>query len=57
LSSVILNVYDFNERAVAAYRKAGFHEIGRRRGVRHGARMVQEVIMDIVPGEVAGLTD
>jgi hypothetical protein len=25
--------------------------------VRHGARMVQEVIMDIVPGEVAGLID
>jgi RimJ/RimL family protein N-acetyltransferase len=57
LSSVILNVYDFNEWAVAAYRKAGFREVGRRRGVRHGARMVQEVIMDIVPGEVAGLTD
>lgn len=57
LSSVILNVYDFNERAVAAYRKAGFREVGRRRGVRQGARIVQEVIMDIVPGEVAGLTD
>jgi RimJ/RimL family protein N-acetyltransferase len=57
LSSVILNVYDFNERAVAAYRRAGFREVGRRRGVRHGARMVQEVVMDIVPGEVAGLTD
>jgi RimJ/RimL family protein N-acetyltransferase len=57
LGSVILNVYDFNERAVAAYRKAGFREVGRRRGVRHGARIVQEVIMDIVPGEVAGLTD
>ena len=57
LSSVILNVYDFNERAVAAYRRAGFREVGRRRGVRHGARLVQEVFMDIVPGEVAGLTD
>jgi RimJ/RimL family protein N-acetyltransferase len=57
LGSVILNVYDFNERAVAAYRKAGFREVGRRRGVRHGALIVQEVIMDIVPGEVAGLTD
>jgi RimJ/RimL family protein N-acetyltransferase len=57
LSSVILHVYDFNERAVAAYRKAGFREVGRRRGVRRGTRIVQEVIMDIVPGEVAGLTD
>jgi RimJ/RimL family protein N-acetyltransferase len=57
LSSVILHVYDFNGRAVAAYRKAGFRKVGRRRGVRHGARIVQEVIMDIVPGEVAGLTD
>jgi len=57
LSSVILNVYDFNERAVAAYRRAGFREVGRRRGVRHGARIVQEVIMDIVPGEITGLTD
>jgi RimJ/RimL family protein N-acetyltransferase len=57
LSSAILNVYNFNERAIAAYRRAGFREVGRRRGVRHGARMVQEVIMDIVPGEVGGLTD
>jgi len=57
LSSVILHVYDFNERAVAAYRKAGFREVGRRRSVRHGARIAQEVIMDIVPGEIAGLTD
>jgi len=57
LSSVILNVYDFNERAVAAYRRAGFREVGRHRGVRHGARMVQEIIMDIVPGQVAGLTN
>ncbi|MFA4932275.1 MAG: GNAT family N-acetyltransferase [Caldisericia bacterium] len=57
LSSVILHVYDFNERAVAAYRKAGFREVGRRRGVRHGARIVHEVIMDIVLGEVAGLID
>lgn len=57
LTSVILHVYDFNERAVAAYRKAGFHEIGRRRGVHHGTHIVQEIIMDIIPGEVAGLTD
>jgi RimJ/RimL family protein N-acetyltransferase len=57
LSSVILQVYDFNERAVAAYRKAGFREVGRHRGVRHGALIVQEVIMDIVPGEITGLTD
>jgi RimJ/RimL family protein N-acetyltransferase len=57
LSNVILHVYDFNERAIAAYRKAGFREAGRRRGVRLGARVVQEVIMDIVPGEVAGLMD
>jgi len=57
LSSVILHVYDFNERAVAAYRRAGFREVGRRRNVRHGARVVQEIIMDIVPGKVAGLVD
>jgi RimJ/RimL family protein N-acetyltransferase len=56
LGSVILHVYDFNERAVAAYRKAGFREVGRRRDVHLGARVVQEIIMDIVPGEVSGLT-
>ncbi|HWQ21756.1 MAG TPA: GNAT family protein [Clostridia bacterium] len=55
LISVILHVYDFNERAIAAYRKAGFREIGRRRNVRHGSRIVQEIIMDIVPGEVAAI--
>ncbi len=55
LSNVILHVYDFNERAVAAYLKAGFHEIGRRRGVRHGACIIEEIIMDIVPGEATGL--
>ena len=57
LSSVVLHAYDFNEPAIAAYRRAGFREVGRQRGVRHGARMVQEIIMDIVPGEVAGLTN
>ena len=57
LGNVILHVYDFNEQAIAAYRKAGFREVGRRRGVRHGARIAQEVIMDIVPGEVAGLSN
>lgn len=55
LGSVILHVYDFNQRAITAYRKAGFREVGRRRGVRLGARAVQEVIMDIVPGEVAAI--
>jgi RimJ/RimL family protein N-acetyltransferase len=57
LSNVILHVYDFNERAIAACRKGGFREVGRRRGVLLGARVVQEIIMDIVPGEVAGLKD
>ena len=56
LSSVILHVYDFNERALAAYRKAGFREVGRRRNVRHGSGTVQEIVMDIVPGQVNGLT-
>lgn len=52
LGNVILHVYDFNERAIAAYRKAGFHEVGRRRGVRLRARIVLEVIMDIVPADI-----
>jgi len=55
LSNLMLRVYDFNEHALAAYRTAGFHEVGRRRRIRHGGRLVDEIIMDILPGEVPPL--
>ncbi|HOV50279.1 MAG TPA: GNAT family N-acetyltransferase [Candidatus Cryosericum sp.] len=55
LSNLMLRVYDFNEHALAAYRRAGFHEVGRRRRIRHGGRLVDEIIMDILPGEVPAL--
>lgn len=32
LHNIVLSVYSFNARAKAAYEKAGFYEIGRRRG-------------------------
>ena len=53
LCNLMLHVYDFNTRAIAAYRRAGFHEAGRRRHIRHGGQLVDEIIMDILPGEVA----
>jgi RimJ/RimL family protein N-acetyltransferase len=34
LNSIMLGVYAFNERAIQAYRRVGFREIGRRRQVR-----------------------
>ena len=55
LCNLMLHVYDFNTRAIAAYRRAGFHEAGRRRHIRHGGQLVDEIIMDILPGEVAVL--
>jgi len=50
LCNLMLHVYDFNTRAIAAYRRAGFHEAGRRRHIRHGGQLVDEIIMDILPG-------
>lgn len=47
LHNVFLRVYAYNERAIRAYRRAGFQEIGRRREAhRQGGRAFDEVHMD-----------
>ena len=52
LHSVMLGAFAFNERALAAYRKAGFREIGRRREARLvGGRAHDVVLMDILEDE------
>lgn len=53
LHNIMLRVYAFNERAVRAYRKVGFRELGRRRGsVRLGMERFDTVFMDITAAEV-----
>ena len=47
LHNVLLTVFSYNERAVRAYRRAGFREIGRRREAhRIGQRAFDEIFMD-----------
>ena len=55
LNSVMLGVFAFNERAVAAYKKVGFREIGRRRQSRIIAgKAYDTVLMDILAEEFTG---
>jgi diamine N-acetyltransferase len=52
LRNIMLDTVSFNERAIAAYRKAGFKEIGRRRGShRIGNRRYDTVFMDCLETE------
>ena len=47
LSNVQLRVFEFNHAGIAAYRRAGFTEIGRRRGsYSMGGRSWDEIYMD-----------
>ena len=47
LHNVMLRAFAFNERAIRAYVRAGFREIGRRReSHRLGNRVFDEVLMD-----------
>jgi RimJ/RimL family protein N-acetyltransferase len=49
LHNVMLRVFSYNERAIRAYQKVGFREIGRRRQAqRIGARTYDVVLMDIL---------
>ena len=53
LRNIMLNVYSFNERAVACYRKCGFMEIGRRRKALIRDLEVHDIIfMDILAEDV-----
>lgn len=50
LHNIFLQVYAFNENAVACYRKIGFKEIGKRRQTLYRNRKFHDVIyMDILP--------
>lgn len=58
LFNIMLKVFAFNERAVRAYQKAGFREIGRRTGaVRLGQERFDEVYMELLTEtlDVSGL--
>jgi len=58
LHRVTLQVYAFNTRAVAAYRRVGFVEEGRaRRAVWHAGRWYDEVSMGIVADEWSDTSD
>jgi RimJ/RimL family protein N-acetyltransferase len=57
LHSVFLTTSAFNERAMGAYRRAGFREVGRRReALRFGDRIYDEVFMDCLAAEFTGHT-
>jgi RimJ/RimL family protein N-acetyltransferase len=57
LHRIQLDVSAFNPRGIAAYRKAGFVEEGRRReAVRHEGRWYDEVTMSILANEWPGAT-
>jgi RimJ/RimL family protein N-acetyltransferase len=52
LHNVMLDVAGYNERAIRAYRRAGFREIGRRRqSYRLGDRVYDQVFMDCLATE------
>jgi RimJ/RimL family protein N-acetyltransferase len=52
LHNLMLEVYSYNERAICAYRRAGFKEIGRRReALRLGGRAYDLIFMDCLSTE------
>ena len=53
LFNIELRVFSFNERAIAAYKKVGFREIGRRTGrIVLGGERYDDVYMEITAPEV-----
>jgi RimJ/RimL family protein N-acetyltransferase len=52
LHNVMVTVDGHNERAIRAYRRAGFRELGRRRGARRrGNRTFDDIYMDCIATE------
>ena len=52
LNSVMLGTFDFNQRAIACYKKVGFKEIGKRRQARIiGRKKCDAILMDILAEE------
>lgn len=55
LHNIWLSVFDFNQRGIAAYKRAGFREIGRRRQARRRFGKLHDVIyMDCLATEFDG---
>ncbi len=55
LNRVELGVFDYNERAIACYRKCGFVEEGRRRQAHYGRGGYHDaIVMAVLRGEEAG---
>jgi RimJ/RimL family protein N-acetyltransferase len=55
LHNVMLRVFSYNERAIRAYRRVGFREIGRRRQAqRVGAHVYDVVLMDCLATDFEG---
>jgi len=55
LRSIMLEVFDFNPRAIRCYEKVGFKHVGRRRCAKLlGDKCYDEVLMDIVADEFEG---
>lgn len=55
LNNIMLNVFSFNERAIACYKKVGFQEFGRRRKSYFlNGKYYDKVYMDIVAEEFCG---
>jgi diamine N-acetyltransferase len=58
LHNVMLNVFATNERAIRAYRRAGFREIGRRRQAHRTAGQAEDVVfMDCLATDLDSLKD
>lgn len=56
LNRVELDVFDFNERGIAAYRKCGFVEEGRRRqALYRGGKYHDVLVMGVLRGEWRGV--
>ncbi len=52
LNNIILRVFSFNERAIKAYKKIGFKEIGRRRQAYYiNNKYFDEIYMDVIQSE------
>jgi len=52
LNNIMLEVFSFNERAIAAYKKVGFKTIGaRREAVQYAGHKYDEIYMDILAEE------
>jgi RimJ/RimL family protein N-acetyltransferase len=52
LHNIMLDTYSYNERAIRAYQRAGFHIIGRRREAnRWGDKLYDQALMDCVSTE------